>query len=150
MIEAFGDLWDYPADVICITTNGDVRTDGAAVMGRGVALQAAKRYPGIEYELGRRIINGAGNHVLLIPSESLWLILAFPVKRHWYEKASPELIARSVAELRALIGDNSNLTYVLPRPGCGNGQLAWADVRPLLLGLPDNVHVITDEMEQKG
>lgn len=113
-------------------------------MGRGVALQARKQYPGIAFELGRILKGAGGNHVCFIPSQSLKLILAFPVKHHWRENADLELIARSVVELQAVIGDNSILTYVLPRPGCGNGQLVWDDVRPLLLGLPDNVHVITD------
>lgn len=32
---------------------------------------------------------------------------------------------------------------VLPRPGCGNGRLVWADVKPVLAGLPDEVLIIT-------
>jgi len=35
-------------------------------------------------------------------------------------------------------------TVVLPRPGCGNGQLDWSDVHPVIAPiLPDSVHVIT-------
>ena len=40
MNEVNGNLWDSNADIIVITTNGAVRKDGAAIMGRGVALQA--------------------------------------------------------------------------------------------------------------
>ena len=39
MKEITGDLWTIKADARVIPTNGTVRRDGAAVMGRGVALQ---------------------------------------------------------------------------------------------------------------
>lgn len=137
MIEVTGDLWTFPAEFRIITTNGDVRTDGACVMGRGCALQAAKKYPKLPYELGT-LIQKCGNHVAWLSGYDLF---TFPVKRHWDEPASLNLIARSVSELQVIIKDLEG-TYVLPRPGCGNGRLAWKDVRPLLLDLPDTVSVI--------
>lgn len=39
-------------DAICITTNGCVKLDGTGVMGRGVAAEAKRRWPGIERNLG--------------------------------------------------------------------------------------------------
>jgi hypothetical protein len=56
------------------------------------------------------------------------------------EAADPTLIARSVEEFQRQLLESA--TYVMPRPGCGNGQLSWAAVRPLLEGLPDNVIVV--------
>ena len=141
MIEVRGNIWDYPSNVICITTNGITRKDGAAVMGRGVAHQAKTRYPGIEYQLGR-LLNEEGNHVWFIFKGKLFL--TFPVKHHWKEKADLKLIARSVLEFNEAIRGLDDLIFVLPRPGCGNGQLSWHDVKPLLSSLPDNVHVITN------
>lgn len=44
------DMWSFvgQADAICITTNGSVKKNGRAVMGRGVAADARTRYPGVD------------------------------------------------------------------------------------------------------
>jgi len=39
MKELRGNLFHTPCDVICITTNGFVKRNGEAVMGRGCAVQ---------------------------------------------------------------------------------------------------------------
>ena len=136
MKDVYGNVWDYAADVVCITTNGFIKRNGAAVMGRGVAKQALIRYPGVDVVLAKNLKDN-GNHV----SHLYAGLLAFPVKHNWWEPADMVLIARSAAELARLV--DLGLTYVLPRPGCGNGQLSWEDVRPVIKDLlPDNVHVI--------
>ena len=142
MREVFGDIWEYPADYICITTNGGVRKDGAAVMGRGVALQAKQRFPGIEFILGRSILE-YGNIFRMLTVEEKGLFI-FPVKYHWRERADLTLIEKSTTDLRRAAELRPGRTFVLPRPGCGNGRLLWEQVKPVLerVGLPDNVHVI--------
>ena len=46
MFEAVGDIWEYSdTSVIVITTNGSLTCDGRAIFGRGVARQAALRFP---------------------------------------------------------------------------------------------------------
>mgnify|MGYP001580901715 CR=1 FL=1 len=58
--------------------------------------------------------------------------------------ADLELIKESASQLAVVAGAYSNKTFVLPRPGCGNGGLKWEDVKPVIEPiLPDNVHVIT-------
>lgn len=139
MIEVVGDLWTYPADWRIITTNGFVKKNGECVMGRGCAAEAKKKYPGLAQELGDQI-NRWGNHVWINRERQL---ITLPVKHNWYEKASLPLIEQSVAEMAPHIWFYGDKIYVMPRPGCGNGQLKWEDVKPLLMGLPDNVKVIT-------
>jgi hypothetical protein len=141
MIEIYGDIWDTKCDVICLTTNGDIKKNGAAVMGRGVAYQAKVRYPGIEHEIGS-VLKDRGNHVSFVGFRNEPFIV-FPVKHHWHEKADLELIARSTSELEEAIQDISSLSFVLPRPGCGNGQRTWEGVKPIVEVLPDNVYVIS-------
>ena len=144
MKEVFGNIWDYPADYVVITTNGDVRRDGAAVMGRGVALQAKSNFPGMEYLLGKAL-QLFGSHVRYLES-GRGVIVMFPVKHHWREKADLALIAQSAVELTVLAMLHPDKTFVLPRPGCGNGGLTWKQVKPIIESvLPDNVHVITLE-----
>lgn len=149
MIEHRGNIWDHPAQVKCITTNGMVNAQGLAVMGRGVALQATKRYPNIARNLGVLLLKH-GNRVLRLgvyadlpnTAEDVTLV-SFPVKYHWKDKANPELIVRSAHQLVALTGAYDWDCVVLPRPGCGNGGLNWERVRPLLDVLDDRFVVVT-------
>ena len=140
MKEVNGDLWDSNTDIIIITTNGATRKDGAAIMGRGVALQAKSRYPGIELTFGG-LIKENGNHVNLIVGSNP-KIVSFPVKHHWRERADLKLINQSAIELISII-DRLSLTYgsitvALPRPGCGNGKLRWEDVRSIIRTVLDD------------
>lgn len=142
MIEVVGNLWDYPAEWRVITTNGTVKKNGHAVMGRGCAKEAMQRYPLLPALLGNRL-RILGNHVNGFIAAELRAdrgLFTFPVKHEWMQAADPQLIARSVAEFKVNLLDST--TYVMPRPGCGNGNLRWEDVRPLLVDLPDNVFVI--------
>ncbi|KKN06475.1 hypothetical protein LCGC14_1076920 [marine sediment metagenome] len=137
MKEVHGNLWDAKADYTVITTNGVVREDGAAVMGRGVAFQAKDRYPGLEYTLGRRI-KLRGNHVSLMSK-----LISFPVKHHWQDPADLELIKQSTEELVILIDHQALTGYptshiAMPRPGCGNGRLDWKDVQAVIEPLLDD------------
>lgn len=115
-----------------ITTNGIVNASGRAVMGRGVAQQAAIRYNTLSVRLARRL-KDHGNHVHLFPE---WLIATFPVKHHWRDQADEMLILQSALELAETL--ERNLTsfpddrFFLPKPGCGNGRLRWEDVEPIL------------------
>lgn len=136
-----GDIWQVGAHWRGIPTNGVVTNRGLAVMGRGVALQAKQRYPGIDLELGRIILNG-GNHVWFLHSYDLY---SFPTKHHWRDKADVALIRQSVYELRVEAMRHSSLEFNLPLPGTGNGGLVPSEVWPLLQDLPDNVTIVVRE-----
>ena len=87
MKEVYGDMWELAYDgydVVCITTNGAVKKDGSAVMGRGCARQAMQMFRGIDIVLGRAIKAG-GNipHMLkdqLIGNGCYVTLASFPVK----------------------------------------------------------------------
>lgn len=118
MQEVTGDLFAVEgADAICITTNGFVKRDGAAVMGRGCAGQALKRWRGMDLLLGRRIMK-EGNRVELLTkthyisgrtvidtlggiSDVPYHILSFPTKRN--------LVTRE--ELLPYYAGRTNLPY---------------------------------------
>ena len=140
MLEATGNLWNFEG-VHCITTNGFVKNDGTAVMGRGCAKEARDKYPYLSTTLGTRLTNG-GNHVYYFEAENLMI---FPVKEFWWQSASLELILASSKELMVLV-QRIKLTeqLYLPQPGCGNGQLQWEAVKPVIEPvLSDQVTVIT-------
>lgn len=145
------DIWDYKEEIdrdammLCVTTNGDVNKLGLAVMGRGVALQSSKKYPGLSRLLGDKIrIWGNAPYGGLISRTPM--LYSFPVKYHWKEAASLELIKWSTQALNKFIRHTGRgRTVLLPRPGCGNGKLDWEDVEPIVRMLPDNVWVCTNE-----
>lgn len=138
MKQVTGNLWTLPADARCITTNGAVTKNGLAVMGRGVAAQAKSRWPGLPGILGESI-QERGNHVA-----DLWkptgkpVLVSFPVKHHWREVADLDLIKRSCGELMDLADRLGLQAVLLPRPGCGNGRLDWAQVGPATAPLLDD------------
>lgn len=137
MLEATGDLWTMRALARCITTNGEVDRNGRAVMGRGCALQAAQFDPTLKGDLGK-LLTEHGNHVHLLRHRVCKpMLISFPVKHHWREPADLDLIERSARELVELCSihllDKNPGGVLVPRPGCGAGQLEWDDVRTVLL-----------------
>ena len=152
MLEVKGDIWKLyeSGAAICITTNGTVNVRGEIVMGRGTALDAKKRIPKLPLELAKRlsiIKNGKIYRKNLLMWFKEYNLFTFPVKHNWWEKADIDLIRKSAIELDGMMDLLGLEQVVLPRPGCGNGQLDWEkDVKPILKDILDNrVLVITNE-----
>lgn len=138
MRECRGNLWRFHRDGawIVVPTNGSVRRDGYAVMGRGVAAQAAQRFPTLQATLGGLLMS-RGNHVIALPA---WRFFTYPVKARWMERATVRLIDGSARELQERVETDSTipLPVYLPWVGCGNGGLSWDSIRPILLPLLDD------------
>lgn len=153
MREIEGDVWSFygKGAWVVITTNGSVRRNGQNVMGRGVALQAAMRFPTLQRDIGAKI-RMSGNHVHVFCALRLFTM---PVKDSWMNGADMSLIVRSCHELieevehvdaflltsgmRELLCD-----VCMVRPGCGSGGLNWKDVRPVIAPLLDDRFVIVE------
>ena len=154
MIEKVCNIWDkYDyGETVCITTNGFVTSKGFAVMGRGVAAQAVKRFPTIKGKLGQLIMHNGNIVQRLAPR-----IISFPVKpqigicgnggtnivrhvRHQYQEydwvpgwamiADIKLIEGSLEQLNQLRDVKGFEEIYLPKPGCGAGGLDWKDGTP--------------------
>ena len=133
MIEKTCNLWLEKADFRCIPTSGAV-ADGEAVLDSPLAQDAVQRFQGLGHDLGR-LLTQRGNHVHEIRPG----LLSFPIKQYQWSGPALDVIRRSAEELAALVGDAKTL---LPRPGCGPGELSWEDVAGALASLPDNIIVI--------
>ncbi len=143
MQERRGDLWAYveQGKWVTITTNGEITRSGLAVMGWGVAKEAARRFPGLRVALANQL-RVYGNHVHIFPNERM---LTFPVKESWREAASWELIQRSAGELVEMVDKWVSITEVyLVRPGCGAGRLEWRQVKPLLAPVLDDRFIVVE------
>lgn len=134
MLEASGDLWEYPAEYRVVTTNAILRSNGCLVMGAGVAKQARDRFPGLDKKLGD-LVKRYGNRPFLCREEDL---ITLPTKTNWREKSCPTLISRSVMELVRIVNKFNIASVVMTRPGCGNGGLEWSQVKPLLMDVLDD------------
>lgn len=149
MLEAYGDLWDIASeghwDAIVITTNGYVRKDGEAVMGRGIALEAKERYPGLALAVGTQIRN-FGNKVHVFSGYDDFDILTYPVKPvfgpngepGWKAKAQLPLVQKSMSEMLYFVNRYHWMDILMPRPGCGNGGLKWDTVKEAISPFLDN------------
>ena len=96
------DIWSLAdrADAICITTNGLTKANGEAVMGKGIALQARQRFPGIDRVLGDHL-RARGNVPGIINVNPA--IVSFPTKNDWRDKSDLDLIEKSARKLSIMI-----------------------------------------------
>ncbi len=138
MQEQQTDIWTFSGNaVIAITTNGSTTRDGRCIPGRGVAREAAERFPELRKRLGE-LLQGGGNHVYeIMPG-----LVSFPVEDTPFSQPDKRLIRQSAAELRQLADKHGWQLIVVPRPGCGGGGLNWQEVRPLLEDLFDERFIV--------
>lgn len=158
MLEFSGNIFHVNCDAICITTNGFTKSNGEAVMGKGCAKEAANLVPTLPALLGKHLRN-KGNVVGILHTQNHVKLLNFPVKpitaicttycdnvvRHMQNKfrvgdsvpgwacvADIEIIRQSAQKLVEITDRWGWEKVVLPRPGCGAGELNWTEVKPVL------------------
>ena len=123
-------------------------------LGAGLALQAKKLFPQLNYEYRKMCFSSAldigkpqfshGNEILL-----------FPTKKHWRNDSKMEYIDSGLAYLRAAFQDSKikckNDILALPKLGCGLGKLEWDVVGKLIIiylgDAPITIEVYGEEPE---
>ncbi|MGW1036845.1 type II toxin-antitoxin system antitoxin DNA ADP-ribosyl glycohydrolase DarG [Streptomyces antibioticus] len=121
------------------------------VMGKGIALAFKKRYPEMyadyvrrckagEVKLGKPYVFDAGDH----------LVINFPTKGHWRSVSRLDDIIAGLDYLGANYEAWGVKSLAVPPLGCGNGQLEWSVVGPVLiqrlekLGIPVELYAPLD------
>ncbi len=150
-----GELWQtvpHPA-IYVITTNASINKKGELVMGRGAALQATQRIPGIAkeaaeiitYRLGLLHREGKDYGFVVVrqprPEEEKYGFGVFQVKKTWDRPATIPLISMSMNILRMYALSKRSLTIRMNYPGIGFGGLPKGQVSLLLQDLPENLHI---------
>ncbi len=129
--EGHGNLLTADVDALVNTVNT------VGVMGKGIALQFKRAYPANykayraacardEVRLGRMFV---------VDSGALGLrryVINFPTKGHWRSAARIEDIEAGLEDLVRVVRELGVGSIASPALGCGNGGLAWAEVRPLI------------------
>lgn len=136
-----GDMWTAfgRTDLFLFTSNPVVNKRGQAVMGRGIALQVARRFPEAQLLFGSLLSNTNLPHTGVLGKFDDQLLGWFRVKDHFAQDAKPSIIQKS-ANLLSIVAPfypRIDLNF----PGIGNGKLSRDEVLPLLEVLPSNVNV---------
>lgn len=137
-----GSIFDCPnSNYIVIPTNLIVRKDGLAVMGAGLALQAAQLYPELPILLGKHLTRTKDTFPIWFKFKDK-TIICFATKHDWKDKASISLIQDNIISLTTtvLLEDWKNIA--IPKLGAGLGQLQWNTIKPIMEQLLDNNYIL--------
>ena len=135
-----GDIFESPAQVIVNTVNT------VGVMGKGLALSFKQRYPKM-FEKYKTICEKhllTTGKLMLFYEADHWLLL-FPTKENWRNPSKLEYIEKGLMKFVQTYAEKNITSIAFPRLGCGNGELNWDEVRPLmeryLKKLPIDVYI---------
>ena len=161
------------ADAFVLTTNGFVTKTGNAVLGRGIAKTISDKFPQLKAKLGKKLAKQKISkcHVFKKMKVKKAVLIAFPVKpvnlkcnvkkvgivshaKDKYKKgdlvpgfhaiANLRIIEESCKQLVKLADKHKWKRVIMPRPGCGAGELKWKHVMNILeTYLDDRFHVYT-------
>lgn len=135
-----GDIFESPAQVIVNTVNT------VGVMGKGIALSFKQRYPQMfeKYKKACEKHQLAIGKLMLFYEADHWLLL-FPTKENWRNPSKLEYIEKGLMKFVSTYAEKNITSIAFPKLGCGNGELDWNDVRPLmeryLKKLPIDVYI---------
>jgi len=120
-------ILESPAQTLVNTVNC------VGVMGKGLAHAFKEREPDM-FRAYKRICDQKA----LVPGK-LWLwrgnggwVLNFPTKIHWRNPSKLEWIEAGLEKFVNAYASQGISEVSFPRLGCGNGNLDWADVQPIM------------------
>lgn len=142
IIEGQGNLLTAEVDALVNTVNT------VGVMGKGIALQFKRAYPGNyhayraacasgEVRLGRMHVFDTGH------AGPRRFIINFPTKDHWRSRSRLEDVASGLEALISVVRDHDISSIAIPALGCGNGGLSWDNVRPMIEAAVARMHGVT-------
>lgn len=127
-----GNLLDEKTEALVNTVNC------VGVMGKGIALQFKQAFPDNfkQYQKAGKNNEVQPGQMFIVVTESLLnprYIINFPTKRHWRQKSRIEDIRMGLSALVREVQTRGIQSIAIPPLGCGNGGLAWAEVKPLIV-----------------
>ncbi len=140
--------------MITLVERGDLLSDDAealvnpvncvGVMGKGLAAQFRRNFPGLFAAYVESCREGQVRvgfmHVYAYeppvgdPGGRSRIIINFPTKDHWRNPSRLAWIEDGMLTLVAVVHALRLKSLAIPALGCGEGGLAWEDVRPLIVG----------------
>lgn len=143
-----GNIFDSPAQVIVNTVNT------VGVMGKGIALEFKKRYPEMfeRYKIAceKRILTIGKLMFISAPDH---MLLLFPTKENWRYPSKLSYIEKGLKQFCDNYAQRGITSIAFPKLGCGNGELDWEEVRPLmekyLKNLPIDVYIYLNKGKEE-
>lgn len=120
-------VFDSPAQTLVNTVNT------VGVMGKGIAKEFKRRYPAM-YDEYRKLCD---QHALKVGQLHLWRadvrwVLNFPTKTTWRFPSKVEYIQIGLEKFATSYKTLGITSVSFPPLGCGNGNLDWKDVKPVM------------------
>lgn len=139
------------------------------VMGKGLAAAFKARYP----DMAKAYRKLCAEKKIQIGQLWLWKVpeqwvLNFPTKKHWRNPSKLSYVEAGLKKFVAQYEERGIREIAFPRLGCGNGELDWTDVRPLMerylnslpipvyihdyeadIGLPEHREIVRDSDFQR-
>ncbi len=141
-----GDIFSTPAQTIVNTVNT------VGVMGKGIALEFKKRYPDMfdKYKTACEKKKLKIGTLMLCYEADHWTLL-FPTKEHWRNPSRIEYIEQGLMKFCNSYAEYGITSIAFPKLGCGNGELDWNNVKPLMEAylklLPIDVYIYTNTLK---
>jgi O-acetyl-ADP-ribose deacetylase (regulator of RNase III) len=125
--ERDGDLLASDAEALVNAVNC------AGVMGKGIALEFKRRFPG-NFAAYRTACAAGEVRVgrMFVHEDDVRVIVNFPTKKHWRSRSRLEDVAAGLDDLVRVVREWKLGSVAVPALGVGNGGLDWADVSPLV------------------
>lgn len=132
-----GDILQSTAQTLINTVNC------VGVMGKGIALEFKNRLPEMHEDYLQRCKRGEVKPGLPYLYRTLFppQIINFPTKDHWKSVSKVSDIERGLKYLLAHYKEWNVQSLAIPPLGCGNGQLEWRVVGPLIYRLVKQMDV---------
>jgi O-acetyl-ADP-ribose deacetylase (regulator of RNase III)/uncharacterized protein YwgA len=124
-----GDIFQSGAQTLINTVNC------VGIMGKGIAAEFKKRYPEMFKDyVARCERKSIKPGIPYLYKESLFspYVINFPTKSHWRAASQIKDIERGLRILSEKYKDWGVESIAIPPLGCGNGQLLWESVGPLI------------------
>lgn len=123
-----GDLFESRAQALVNTVNC------VGVMGKGIAAEFKKRYPGMFLDYEKRCVSKSvlpGVPYLYRDMQGT-SIINFPTKEHWRSPSKLEDVIRGLDVFLEKFREWGIVSVAFPPLGCGNGGLEWRTVGPIM------------------
>jgi O-acetyl-ADP-ribose deacetylase (regulator of RNase III) len=136
LVYLYSSLFDSPAQTLVNTVNT------VGVMGKGIAKSFREKYPAMFREY-KKLCDTQQLHIgrlNLWKGEENW-ILNFPTKTTWRQPSSLEYLEAGLQTFTSSYKDLGITSVGFPPLGCGNGELEWEDVKPLMESHLENLTI---------